>query len=44
MEKDNSISIHTRNLRFLAVVMFKLVEVLVPTIVNDLLPLKETLF
>ena len=42
MEKDHSVSVHTRNVCFLAVEMFKVVEGLVPTIINDLLPLKET--
>ena len=42
MEKDSSVSIHTRNLRFLAVEMFKVVKGLAPTIINDLFPLKET--
>ena len=32
---------HTRNLRFLAVGMFKVVKGLAPTIINDLFPLKE---
>ena len=42
LEKDNSVSIHTRNLRFLAVEMYKVVKGLAPTIINDLFPLKET--
>ena len=42
LEKDSSVSIHARNLRFLAVEMFKVVKGLAPTIINDLLPLKET--
>ena len=42
LEKDNSGSMHTRNLRFLAVEMFKVVKGLAPTIINDLFPLKET--
>ena len=42
LEKDSSVSIHTRNLCFLAVEMFKVVKGLVPTIINDLFPLKET--
>ena len=42
LEKDSSVSIHTRNLRFLAVEMFKVVKSLAPTIINDLFPLKET--
>ena len=33
---------HTWNLRFLAVEMFKVVKALAPTIINDLFPLKET--
>ena len=33
---------HTRNLPFLAVEMFKVVKGLAPTIINDLFPLKET--
>ena len=41
LEKDSSVSIHTRNLRFLAVEMFKVNKGLAPTIVNDLFPLKE---
>ena len=41
LEKDSSVSIHTRNLRFLAVEMFKVVKGLAPTIINDLFPLKE---
>ena len=42
LEKDSSVSIHTRNLRFLTVEMFKVVKSLAPTIINDLFPLKET--
>ena len=42
MEKDSSVSINTRNLRFLVVEMFKVVNSLAPTIINDLFPLKET--
>ena len=42
MEKDSSVSLHTRNLRFLAVEMFKVLKGLASTIINDLLPLKET--
>ena len=42
LEKDSSVSIHTRNLCFLAVEMFKVVKGLAPTIINDLFPLKET--
>ena len=42
LEEDSSVSMHTRNFRFLAVEMFKVVEGLAPTIFNDLLPLKET--
>ena len=42
LEKDSSVSLHTRNLRFLALEMFKVVKGLAPTIINDLLPLKET--
>ena len=42
LEKDSSVSIHTRNLRFLAVEMFKVVNGLEPAIINDLFPLKET--
>ena len=42
LEKDNSVSMHTRNLSFLAVEMFKVVKGLAPTIINDLFPLKET--
>ena len=33
---------HTRNLRFLAVEMFKVAKGLAPTIINDLFPLKGT--
>ena len=40
--KDSSVSLHARNLRFLAVEMFKVVKGLAPTIINDLFPLKET--
>ena len=39
MEKDSFGSIYTRNLRFRAAEMFK---VLAPTIINDLFPLKKT--
>ena len=42
LEKDSSVSIHTKNLCFLAVELFKVVKGLAPTIVNDLFPLKET--
>ena len=43
LEKDSPVSIHTRNLlRFLAVEMFKVIKGLVPTIIDGLLPLKET--
>ena len=41
LEKDSSVSIHTRNLRFLVVEMFKVVQDIAPTIINDLFPLKE---
>ena len=41
MEKDSSVSIHTRNLRFLAAEMFKVVKGLRPTTINDLFPLKK---
>ena len=36
------LSLYTRNLRFLAVEMFKVAKGLAPTIINDLFPLKET--
>ena len=42
LEKDSSVSIHTRNLRLLAIEMFKVNKDLAPTIINDLFPLKET--
>ena len=42
LEKDSSVPIHTKNLRFLAVEMFKVVKGLAPTIINDLFLLKET--
>ena len=42
LEKDSSVSIHIRNLRFLAVEMFKVAKGLAPTIINDLFLLKET--
>ena len=42
LEKDSSVHLHTRNLRFLAVEMFKVVQGLAPTIINDLFSLKET--
>ena len=42
LEKDSSASMHTRNLRFLAIEMFTVVKGLAPTIINDLLPLKES--
>ena len=42
LEKDSSVSIHTKNLRFFAVEMFKVVKGLLPTIINDLFSLKET--
>ena len=38
LEKDSSVSIPTRNLRFLAVEMFKGVNSLVTTLINDLFP------
>ena len=38
LEKDSSVSIHTRNLRFLAVEMLKVVKGLAPKIVSDLFP------
>ena len=41
-KKDSSVSINTRNLRFLALEMFKVVEGLAPTIANDLFSLRET--
>ena len=41
MQKDSSVSIHTRNPRFLAVEMFKVVKDLAKTIINCLFPLKE---
>ena len=40
-EKDSSVFIHKRNLRFLAVKLFEVVNGLAPTI-NDLFSLKET--
>ena len=40
LEKDSSVSINTRNLRFLAVEMFKFVKGLAPTTINDLFTLK----
>ena len=39
LEKDNSVSINTRNLRFLAAEMFKAVKGLAATIINDLFPI-----
>ena len=42
LEKDSSVSIHTRNLCLLADEMFKVVKGLALTIINDLFPLKET--
>ena len=42
LEKDSSISIHTRNRHFLALEMFEVVKGLAPTIINDLFLLKET--
>ena len=42
LEKNSSLSIHTRNLHFLAVEMFKVVKGLPATIINDLFSLKET--
>ena len=36
--KDSSVSIHTRNLRFLALEMFKVAKGLAPTIINDFFP------
>ena len=42
LEKDSSVSIYTRNLRFLAVDMFKVVKGPLRTIINDLFPLKKT--
>ena len=42
MENDTSISMHTRNLRFLVVETFKVVKGLAPTIINDLFPLNGT--
>ena len=41
-ERDSFVSIHTRNLCFLAIEMFKVVKGLAPTIINDLFPLKVT--
>ena len=40
LEKDSPVSINTRNLCFLAVEMFKVIKGFVPTIINDLFPLK----
>ena len=42
LEKDSSVSMYKSNFRFSAVDTFKVVKGLVPTIVNGLLPLKET--
>ena len=42
LEKNSSVSIHTRNLYFLTLEMFKVVKGLAPTIINDLCLLKET--
>ena len=42
LRKDSSASMHTRNLRFLAIEIFTVVKGLAPTIINDLFPLKET--
>ena len=36
--KDSSVSIHTRNLRFLALEMFKVAKGLAPIIINDFFP------
>ena len=41
LEKDSSVSMHTRNRCFLAVEMFKDLKSLAPTIIYDLFPLKE---
>ena len=40
LEMDSSVSMYTRNLRFLAVEVFKVAKGLAPTIINDLFPLK----
>ena len=42
LEKDSSVSMHTRNLLFHAVEIVRVVKGLAPTIINDLFPLKET--
>ena len=42
LEKDSSVSIHTRNLHFLTAEMFKVVKSLSPAIINELLSLKAT--
>ena len=42
LENDSSVTMHTRNLCFLAVDMFKVVKDLAQKIMNDLFSLKET--
>ena len=42
LEKDSSVTMHTRNLCFLAVDTFKVVKDLARKIMNDLFSLKET--
>ena len=42
LKKDGSVSIHTRNLQFLAIEMYKVKNDLVPLIVQDLFQVRET--
>ena len=41
LKQDGSVSIHTKNLRFIAVEMFKVAKTYAPKIFSDLFPLKE---
>ena len=42
LEKDNSVTIHYRNIQLLAIEMFKLKNGIAPQIMQDLFPLRET--
>ena len=43
LEKDNSVTVHERNLQTLAVELFKVVNGLSPEIMNEIFPIKENI-